>query len=153
MQMMHTLQDPPPFCQPMREVREEEHWVSVRENAKVSVAAVGVPRPPVTVAAAVSPAAVAASAAVPQVVVNPVKSEVDSLRNEVKELMVLVTRECCYLDSRPADCCGPEPRDQSLFPGPYPCLPFYLGLASFAISVGKMATLSGTVRILRTSDW
>lgn len=60
----HTLQDPPSFSQLMREVREEEHWLSARTNAKVSVA----------------------MTAVPSVPSGPVMSELDSLRKEVKEL-------------------------------------------------------------------
>ncbi|KAK0133373.1 Paraneoplastic antigen Ma1 [Merluccius polli] len=79
--MMHSLHNPPTFSQLMREIREEEHWASARENAKVSVSSAVVPRSSVT-----------AAVAVPQVAVTPVLSEVDSLRNEVKELTVLVTR-------------------------------------------------------------
>lgn len=41
--MMHTLQDPPSFSQLMKEVREEEHWVTATD-VKASVAAVLLPR-------------------------------------------------------------------------------------------------------------
>lgn len=59
--MTHTVRDPPSFSQLMKEVREEEHWVSARENVKASVATV----------------------ASPQV---PVPPELHSLKKEVKEL-------------------------------------------------------------------
>ncbi|XP_060764602.1 paraneoplastic antigen Ma1 homolog [Neoarius graeffei] len=79
--LLHTLQAPPSFSQLMRNVREEEHWVSARESAKVSVASSTFCQVPVT-----------AAVALPHVPVTPLASEVDSLRKEVKELTSLVTK-------------------------------------------------------------
>ena len=67
--LSHTLANPPSFSQLMRDVREEENWISAREGVKT--------------------AATVAAAAVTQ---TSVTSELTSLRNEVKELSSQVTR-------------------------------------------------------------
>ena len=67
--MSHTLDKPPSFSQLMREVREEENWISAREGVKATVTA--------------------ATATVPQ---SSVTSELNSLRNEVRELTSQVAR-------------------------------------------------------------
>ena len=67
--MSHTLQDPPSFSQLMKEVREEENWVSAREGVRKTV----------KVATSTVPAA-------------PAVPELDSLRNEVRELSSQVSR-------------------------------------------------------------
>lgn len=67
--LSHTLANPPSFSQLMRDVREEENWISAREGVKT--------------------AATVASATVPQTLVT---SELNSLKNEVKELSSQVTR-------------------------------------------------------------
>lgn len=68
--MSHTLQSPPSFSQLMREVREEENWISTRE--------------------AVKPTAAVATAAVSQP--STVTSELSSLKSQVKELSSQVAR-------------------------------------------------------------
>ena len=67
--LSHTLDKPPSFSQLMRDVREEENWISAREGVKT--------------------VSTVAAAAVTQ---NSVTSELNSLRNEVKELSSQVTR-------------------------------------------------------------
>ncbi|XP_047674107.1 paraneoplastic antigen Ma3-like [Tachysurus fulvidraco] len=89
--MMHTLRDPPSFSQLMREVREEEHWVSVRESTKASVATAAVSQVPMT-------AAVGAS----QASLTRVASEVDSLRQNIKELTTLVSKLLSTATGTPA---------------------------------------------------
>lgn len=64
--MMHTLQDPPSFSQLMKEVREEDHWVTATD-VKVSVAAVFSPQ-------------------------ISESSELHNLKKEVKELLTKVNQ-------------------------------------------------------------
>ncbi|XP_059932196.1 paraneoplastic antigen Ma1 homolog [Gadus macrocephalus] len=59
----HTRENPPSFSQLMREVREEENWISAREGVKTTVTASTTTVPP-----------------------SAVLSELNSLRNEVNEL-------------------------------------------------------------------
>ncbi|KAF4086823.1 hypothetical protein AMELA_G00088740 [Ameiurus melas] len=67
--MSHTLENPPTFSQLMREVREEENWISKREGVKTTVTAAPITVPPTSVS-----------------------SELSSLRNEVKELSSQVAK-------------------------------------------------------------
>lgn len=67
--LSHTLDKPPSFSQLMRDVREEENWISTREGVKINA----------TVAAAAVPSAA-------------FTSELNSLKNEVKELSSQVAR-------------------------------------------------------------
>ena len=67
--MSHTLQNPPSFSQLMKEVREEENWISTRESVKTT--------------AKVNTSTVPDTFAV---------SGLDSLKQEVKELSSQVSR-------------------------------------------------------------
>lgn len=67
--LSHTLATPPSFSQLMRDVREEENWISAREGVRTTAAV--------------------ATAAVTQ---TSVASELNSLRDDVKELSSQVTR-------------------------------------------------------------
>ncbi|XP_060758550.1 paraneoplastic antigen Ma1 homolog [Neoarius graeffei] len=109
--LLHTLQAPPSFSELMRSVREEEHWVSARESAKVSVSSAVTPRAPVTTV--FPPVPVTAAVALPHVPVSPVASEVDSLRKEVKELSSLVSKLLTAVTVAPATPVRPCSASQS----------------------------------------
>lgn len=69
LRVTYSLRDPPNFSELLREVREEENWISARDGPKVGVAA---------------------ATAVPQITSS--EKEIDSLKRDIKELSSQVSK-------------------------------------------------------------